>query len=122
MVSGIWQEVLGRRQISVEANFFSLGGHSLLATQVLSRVKQTFQVEIRLSALFETPTIAALAAMIEENKSRPRLDSTPTLMTKSRNERKLNRLRTKLEQLPEHEAKKILAEKKRVLNRETNDV
>ena len=61
----LWGELLGRSEVSVLDNFFELGGHSLLATQVISRVRETFEVEVPLRALFDTPTIAGLAERIE---------------------------------------------------------
>ncbi len=72
---GIWQEVLGRDQISVEDNFFEIGGHSLLATQLLSRVDRVFSVSLPLRILFEIPTIANLAAFLlqDEQESAQRL-------------------------------------------------
>ena len=61
VIAGIWTHVLQREPIGVTDNFFALGGHSLRAVQVISRVRQTFQVDIPLQALFETPTVAGLA-------------------------------------------------------------
>lgn len=58
---GIWEEVLGVHPIGVHDAFPDLGGHSLAAMQVLSRSIQKFAVDIPLKALFESPTIAALA-------------------------------------------------------------
>ncbi len=62
----IWQSVLGVPQVGVYDNFFALGGHSLLATRVISRAQQAFQIAIPLRAIFEAPTVAGLAAAVEE--------------------------------------------------------
>ncbi|OKH37810.1 non-ribosomal peptide synthetase [[Phormidium ambiguum] IAM M-71] len=61
----IWTQILGRKQVSIHDNFFELGGHSLLATQLISRIRDRFQVELPLRSIFETPTIAELAKNIE---------------------------------------------------------
>jgi amino acid adenylation domain-containing protein len=61
----IWSDVLGVRGLGVDADFFELGGHSLLATQVVSRVREAFGIAISLLTLFETPTPAGLAVLIE---------------------------------------------------------
>jgi amino acid adenylation domain-containing protein/FkbH-like protein len=64
-VAEIWQEVFQIKRIGLQDNFFDLGGHSLLAFQIISRIRTKFKVELPLSGLFETPTIAALAAGLE---------------------------------------------------------
>ncbi|HYH80302.1 MAG TPA: amino acid adenylation domain-containing protein [Longimicrobium sp.] len=65
VLAELWAEVLHAGRVGAEDNFFALGGHSLLATQVLSRVDQAFGVKLPVRALFEHPTVAALAAAIE---------------------------------------------------------
>jgi len=64
VLTGIWSEVLGIERIGIHDNFFELGGHSLLATQVISRLRNAFQVQLSLRSLFEHPTIAGLAIQI----------------------------------------------------------
>ncbi|MEH1843055.1 MAG: amino acid adenylation domain-containing protein [Nostoc sp.] len=61
VLASIWVKVLRLEQVGIHDNFFELGGHSLLATQVMSRVRQAFQIEMPLQILFENPTIASLA-------------------------------------------------------------
>jgi acyl carrier protein len=61
-----WQELLRKEQIGVYDNFFELGGHSLLAARFLARLRSSLQVSIPIRSFFKTPTIAAMAAMIEE--------------------------------------------------------
>jgi acyl carrier protein len=71
VVAAIWSEVLEVPAVGVFDSFFDLGGHSLLATQVISHVREALQVEVPLRALFEDPTVAALAVAAVALESEP---------------------------------------------------
>ena len=64
-LTDIWQKLVGIDQVGVYDNFFELGGHSLLAVQVISRVREAFEIDLPLTNLFEQPTVAFLAEYIE---------------------------------------------------------
>ncbi|HLL48225.1 MAG TPA: condensation domain-containing protein, partial [Longimicrobiaceae bacterium] len=66
VLAGIWAELLRLDRVGVEESFFELGGHSLLVTQVASRVREVLGIDLPLRALFESPTVAGLAARVEE--------------------------------------------------------
>ncbi|WP_204014595.1 non-ribosomal peptide synthetase, partial [Virgisporangium aurantiacum] len=72
VLAEIWAGLLGVDRVGAGDNFFDLGGHSILATQVVSRVRTTFEVELPLAALFETPVLNELAGTIDA-ASRQRL-------------------------------------------------
>jgi amino acid adenylation domain-containing protein len=65
IVASIWSQVLGVEAVGLHDNFFELGGHSLLATQAMNRLRESFQLELPLRALFESPTVAELARRAE---------------------------------------------------------
>ena len=64
-LAGIWCDVLRIATVGMHDNFFELGGHSLLAMQVSSRVREAFGVALPLQAMFEHPSVAALATQLE---------------------------------------------------------
>ncbi|HEX7331315.1 MAG TPA: amino acid adenylation domain-containing protein [Pyrinomonadaceae bacterium] len=71
LLAGIWEQVLKLGPVGVHTSFFDLGGHSLLATQVVSRMREVFQIEMPLRNLFESPTVAELARIVEELRRKP---------------------------------------------------
>lgn len=64
IVAGLWAEILNLNRISIYDNFFELGGHSLKATQLLSRLRQTFEIDLALREVFENPTVAGIGTVI----------------------------------------------------------
>jgi amino acid adenylation domain-containing protein len=67
-IAEIWCQVLNIERVGIHNNFFDLGGHSLIATQVVSRLRDTFQVELPVRSIFESPTIAELAVAVVQNQ------------------------------------------------------
>ncbi|HZQ45727.1 MAG TPA: phosphopantetheine-binding protein, partial [Verrucomicrobiae bacterium] len=61
----VWKEILALERVGIHDNFFELGGHSLLATQVISRVRDSFGINLPLKALFQFPTVAGMARCLE---------------------------------------------------------
>ncbi|HTL67388.1 MAG TPA: amino acid adenylation domain-containing protein [Lacunisphaera sp.] len=63
-IARIWNEVLGRRDLSADDDFFLSGGHSLRAAQVISRLNAALGATLTVRQLFEHSTIAGLAAFL----------------------------------------------------------
>lgn len=82
---GIWKELLAIQEIGIRDNFFQLGGHSLTATRLVSRINKELNVEVKISQIFQFPTVKELAEAIagarEEEfihiKPLPKRDSYP---------------------------------------------
>jgi hypothetical protein len=64
LIAGIWAEVLGVPRVGLGDDFFALGGHSVLAAKVRMRLQAAFGVDLSLPVLFQTTTVAALAAVV----------------------------------------------------------
>ncbi len=64
-VAEILAPLLGLERVSTDANFFLLGGHSLLGTQLIARIRDRFDIDLSLKALFEEPTVRDIAREIE---------------------------------------------------------
>jgi amino acid adenylation domain-containing protein len=99
-LAAICAELLAVDRVGVYDSFFDLGGHSLLATQFISRLRDTFHVELPLRSLFESPTVAELAERVETARETERVD--------------IDRIAQTLEmvdQLSEGEVKAMLAER-----------
>ena len=64
-IAAVWQRVLAIEEIGINDDFFELGGNSLVATQLVTELRESFRVAVPLRDFFETPTIAAVAAVLE---------------------------------------------------------
>ncbi|TDU91248.1 amino acid adenylation domain-containing protein [Kribbella voronezhensis] len=67
LLLALWQEALGVPELGVEDDFFAAGGQSLLAAQVMADVRDRFEIELGVRALFDAPTVARLAAAVEQS-------------------------------------------------------
>jgi amino acid adenylation domain-containing protein len=65
-VADVWKTVLNVSEVGLDVNFFVLGGHSLLATQAINLLSQVSGVELTVRSLFENPTVAGMARVIED--------------------------------------------------------
>jgi amino acid adenylation domain-containing protein len=65
-LSAIWSELLERNHFGVHDDFFQLGGHSLVALRLISRVREALQIELPIKAVFQSPTIAGLATIVDQ--------------------------------------------------------
>jgi acyl carrier protein len=81
VLSTLWAGSLGVEKVGIEDDFFELGGASVVATQIVSRLREMFQMDLPAILLFETPTIEKLASYMVEHEARPGLtEKTATLL------------------------------------------
>lgn len=95
----IWAEVLSVEQVGIHDKFFDLGGHSLAASGIISRVFQTFRLELPIKSLYDSPTVAEMAAVIVEHQA------------KTLDKEDLNCILAELEAISDEEAQRLVTER-----------
>jgi amino acid adenylation domain-containing protein len=65
LLATLWQALLKVKSVGRRDNFFELGGHSLLATQLITRIRDSFGVELPVRKVFEQSILADLATAID---------------------------------------------------------
>lgn len=68
-LSEVWQTFFGLEKVGIHDDFFELGGDSLLAVQLTSKLRKTFQTHLSSHSLLDSPSIAALAELIDKKTS-----------------------------------------------------
>jgi amino acid adenylation domain-containing protein len=114
---GLWSDALKIPTVGIHHNFFDLGGHSLLAMRLVSRVRERFQVELELRSLFESPTIAGMAAIIEQPQSHEDMEAESGIEGMLGDMSNVEHLLAELNQLSEAEAERMLNENESLLKR-----
>lgn len=79
-IAAVWADVLGIERVGVDNTFFELGGSSLIAAQVISRLREAFQRDIPLRSIFETPTVASLARLVDRMPAQDTIPSAPPMV------------------------------------------
>jgi acyl carrier protein len=70
VLASIWCEVLKLDRVGVHDNFFEFGGHSLLAMRLIARIRDAFQIELLLRALFQAPTVGEFTSSYQSGRTR----------------------------------------------------
>ena len=76
----LWCEILGVNRIGINDNFFELGGDSILSMQIIAKANQA-GLQITPKQLFEKPTIAELAILLDQTQTNYVIDAEQGLVT-----------------------------------------
>jgi len=95
-LANIWSDVLRLGKVGIHDNFLDIGGDSLAAAQIIARVITSFQLELPLRALLQSPTIAQMTAVIREYQA------------KQLGQGELDHLLDELESITDEEAQRLL--------------
>ena len=93
----LWAEILTLDRVGINDSFFELGGHSLSAVRLISAVIKTFQTDLPLQTLFQSPTIAEMAAILVRHRGKKLSDD------------EMGRIVTELESLTDEDAQQLLS-------------
>jgi tyrocidine synthetase III len=91
----MWQELLNVKKIGIEDNFFELGGHSLVVMNMVLRIQSSFGIEIPMMAIFNNPTVAQIASLIQIQEEKIK---------------KFDKILTEIESLNEEQVERFLLE------------
>jgi amino acid adenylation domain-containing protein len=97
-VAKVWGQLLKVDRVGIHDNFFELGGHSLLGAKLISTLRRNLNIELNLIDVFQSPTIARLAALIYQRQ------------TEEEAEDELASLLAEIEKMSDEEAQQKFAE------------
>jgi len=85
-LASILADALQVERVGAHDSFFDLGGHSLLATQVLGRIRDAFHTNLSLQSVFDAPTVAGIAAALDDALQHPEAGQTPSIVASNETE------------------------------------
>ncbi len=65
ILTAIWTDILGMKQVGINDDIFEMGGHSLLFARIIARIRVEFGVALSLDVIFNAPTVALLADKVD---------------------------------------------------------